>query len=182
MGILCQVFIDFYDDQHRKATLEFYVTPPASLGAGVDLPTQAHIINLIEAIIGSTGIAQGKVISYGAKVIQDDMTTLTTQGSGAISMTQAFKTRSGVGLVGRVDPFGDQEGIELRIPGADISEVIFDPSNRNAVNTSASNWRAVASALVALGFQDSGGTVLTGGAVLETCTFFDGKRAPVRPR
>jgi hypothetical protein len=182
MAIVAQVFIDFYDDQHRRATLEFYCTPPASLGAGVDLPTEAHIINLIEAIIGSTGVAEGKVIEYGVKVSQVDMSGITTQGSGAISMTQAFKTRSGVGLVGRVDPFGDQEGIELRIPAADISEVIFDPANRNAINTSGANWRAIATALVALGFQDSGGTVLTGGAVLEVATFFDGKRAPMRPR
>ena len=182
MAVKCEVFIDFFDDQHRTATLSFFATPPASLGAGVDLPTQAHMINIIEAIIGSTGVSQAKVRRYGCLVYQDDMTTITTQGSGAIAVTNAFKTRSGIGLVGNVDPFGDLEGIELRIPAADESEVLFAPDNRNSIDTNGSNWRAIATALVAFGWQDVTGHIFTAPETIQTATFFDGKRSPMRPR
>jgi hypothetical protein len=182
MALLCEVFVDLFDDQHRTQTLSFFVPPPASLGTGVDLPTQAHILNFINALVGPTNLSQARVLQYGVRVIQTDVTGVATPGDGSIALTNAFKARSGVGLVGRADPFGDLEGIEMRIPAANQSTSIFNPADRNAVNTSSSIWRAVATALQTLGYQDSHGTALTGGAVLEVATFFDGKRAPMRPR
>jgi hypothetical protein len=183
MALKLLVFLDFNDQQHRRVTLEFYATPPASLGPAVDLPTQAQILAVANAMVKSdmTGISDGFINSYGVKVIQDDITGITANGNGGVALTNAFKTRSGINTVGRIDPFGNPEGIELRIPGANQKGVIFSPTDRNVVSMTG-NWDTLRAALLAIGYQDAGGTVFISGQILQQGTFFDGKRSPMRPR
>jgi hypothetical protein len=186
MALLCEAFFEFYDNQHRTHTFSVYITPPASMGAGVDLVTQAKLVAIANAIIDPTGAGVGsfsdaQLLKYGQRIIQTDLTGINIGiGSSPIKSFTAF--RSGIGTVGKVDPFGDEIGIEVKIPGTNQEDIIFSNQDRNAVSTVGDNWTALRTALVAAGFQDENGTVLTSSQIAQEAQYFLGKAGLMRPR
>jgi hypothetical protein len=183
MALKLLVFATCYDNQKRTRTFEFYAPAPASFGAAVDLPTDAHIKAVLNAMIASdmTGLSDAKVLDYGVKVIQEDVTGI-TQGTGGTSTTQAWRSRYGVGANGPLDRFGVPEGFILNIPCASQDGSLFDPSNRNAAVISG-NWITLNTALRAIGFTDEhGNPYVAPSDPIQSATYFDGKRGALRPR
>jgi hypothetical protein len=183
MAVQMKVFFDMFDAQHRSFTFEFFATPPASWGAGVNLPTLAHIQAVYNAICdpAMTAFSTARLRKYGVQVFDTDLTGFNV-GQGSIAVPNYLQFRSGVDSFGEPDPFGDLQGIENKIPCTNQDVLVFTSNNRNAVSTIGSLWTALRTALVNIGFTDVAGNTYTAGLIAQDATFFDGKRAPFRPR
>ena len=169
------------DAQGYEETLSFYVAPVA-FGAAVDLPTVTNIENLIHAIFGSTTpYASTSILkSYSVEVIQDDPGE--TGGNGAVGTNIAGKLRSGIGIVGPVGRNGQREGIEMRIPGLDKSQLALNPQDLNSIVVSPDPWAAIRAALHTLSYRPNSGLAFDTVDIMQTGVIFTGTRAPMRPR
>lgn len=160
-------------------TVEVGVTD-AGFGA-TTLPTEALIHNLIAAIFGSgTGFLSTSIVTgYEVAVFQDTPITGAFGGDGSVATAIAARTRNQIG------DFPDLDGWELRIPGMNKSNMIYDPTNANAIVTSVAPWIAVKAAAAAVGYKDPSGVIVATpgvGEIMQIADVFNGKRGPKKPR
>ena len=171
------------DSQNYTETIPIEV-PALSFATGQDLPTVAQIDAIIAAAFGPGGVGHKMstsiVYAYSVEVIEDGPASIV--GDGTVATSIAAKTRSGIGVTGNTDPFGNLEGEELRIPGLNKASVLFDPVNPNSITTSTSIWTALRTALDAVGWQSKGAHTYSTAEMLESAVQFNGKRAPKRSR
>lgn len=160
------------DGQRRDKTLSFRIKP-ATFGS-TTLPSKAKIEAVINTIFGSGLPSNAAVKTYGVRLVEDDVTTA-PGGSGGSPVASTARSRSGA-----------SEYIE-EIPGIDESNVSFDSSNKNAISTTTTAWRAAATALadteIAIG--DPAPTTYAATAVTDifrSASYFLGKRVPARVR
>lgn len=171
------------DAQGYEETVSLEITPVSGFGAAVNLPTLTLLTDLARAIFNNVPpyVSTSIVKNFSIQIFQDDMSVL-TPGNGAVATNIAGKMRSDIGVSGPVGRNGVPEGIELRIPGLDKSQVLLNPQDLNSITTSSANWVAVRAALVALGYRPKGGLAISAGNTLQVGSIFTGTRAPMRPR
>lgn len=164
--------IQLRDGQKRDKTLSFRIKP-AAFGS-TTLPSEAKIEAVINALFGSGLPSNAAVKAYGIELVEDDVTTA-PGGSGGSSLANTARSRN-----------GNSEYIE-EIPGIDESNVAFDASNKNAIVTTTTAWRAAATALadseIAIGDPAPTSYAATAATdIFRSATFFLGKRVPARVR
>lgn len=178
------VHIHTRDAQNTKQTLSFRVTD-ADFGAGVNLPTNAQIEALITDLFAApaTGTPSTSVVTgYSVEVENMFAYDAVLGGDGTVATAIAAKTRSGIGVTGRVGPLGP-EGEEFKIPGMNKDALRFMPNAPDVINMTGAPWTAIRTVLVALGYRSMiDGTAFTTSTALETGVGFNGKRAPQRIR
>jgi len=178
-------YIHFFsrDNQNYTETTTYEI-PAFDFAAGQDLPTVAEIDAIQVAMFGPGGTGHKMSTSicyaYSVELVQDDPASVT--GDGTVATAIAAKTRSGIGVTGNTDPFGNLEGEEIRIPGLNKASVIFDPVNPNSIATTTAIWTALRTALDAVGWVSDGGHTYSTAEMMESAVQFNGKRAPKRSR
>jgi hypothetical protein len=178
-----EFFIETSDAQGYTETVSLEITPVTDFGAAVDLPTITLMTDLVRAIFNDTTpyVSTSIVTNFGIRIFQDDMSVV-SPGSGAVGTNIAGKMRSDIGISGPIGRNGVAEGIELRIPGLDKSQMVLNPQDLNSITTSSANWVAIRAALVALGYRPKGGLAISSGNTLQVGVIFTGTRAPMKPR
>jgi hypothetical protein len=183
MSVRTFITIHTRDAQNYTEAQDFEV-PALSFAAAQDLPTVAQIDAIINAQYANSGtggkMSSSIVYGYEVRVVEDSPAA--AGGDGAVSTAIALKTRSGIGVTGNTDPFGNLEGEEIRIPGFNKAAAVFDPVNPNSVSTATSMWAALRTALVAVGWVSKGAHTYSSGEMMESAVQFNGKRAPKRSR
>lgn len=185
MALHAVVFFDMFDDQHRTNTFEFFVPPPADFGAGVDLPTLAHIVAVANAIVASdmSGFSAARIRNFGVKVYDDDPGGAgINTGTGDVPIKSYIDFASGVGSTGKVDPFGDAIGIHNKIPSGNQGVISFLNKDRNQISVVGANWDALRTALHNIGFTDVNNATYTTEMIAMEASYFLGKAEPMRPR
>jgi hypothetical protein len=180
MAVTTKLHIFTTDGQEYTEIDSFYITPIA-FAAAQTLPTATLITAYINAVYGASTQPSSQIV-YGYSVEVIELPTGVIGGDGEAATAIAIKTRNAVGTLGKINRLGVPEGIEHRIPGLDKASVVFDPVNPNSIVVNTTEWAAVRTALVALGYQDDQGNVIPSGEIIMTATAFNGKRAPKRPR
>lgn len=180
-----RTFINIFtrDSQNYTETIPIEISA-LGFGAGQNLPTVAQIDAITAAMFGPGGVGHKPstsiVYAYSVEVVEDGPAGVV--GDGTVATSIAAKTRSGIGVTGNTDPFGNLEGEELRIPGLNKASVLFDPVNPNSITTSGATWAAIRTALLAVGWVSKGAHTYTSAEMLESAVQFNGKRAPKRSR
>lgn len=153
---------------------------PAAFGA-TTLPTAAHIEALISAIFGAgVGFISTQIITaYSVEVIEEAPTGTALGGDGSVATAIAAKSRNDIGAA------ADLDGWELRIPGLNKANMVYDPTNSNSIITVADPWATARTAAAVLGYRDPTG-VISGATptanIFQSAIVFNGKRSPKRPR
>lgn len=189
MALQTVIFVNIRDGQNRTATFEVTVPSPAGFTTGVDLPTSAHILGIINDLVGATASdkpSNGVVYEYGVKITETDLTGITENGDGATAVQTVCRTISDKGGTGEIDRFGVALGTILKVPAANENAYVFNNADRNQVSTSTGPLVALRTALVAAGWmgRNADGTYQTilSAATFEEASLFTGKRALMRPR
>jgi hypothetical protein len=180
MAVTTKLHIFTTDGQEYTEIDSFYITPIA-FAAAQTLPTATQIMAYITATYGSSTQPSSQIV-YGYSVEVIELPSGVIGGNGEAATAIAIKTRSAVGTLGKVNRLGVPEGIEHRIPGLDKASVVFDPVNPNSIVVNTTEWAAIRTAMVALGYEDGLGNVIGSALIDMTATAFNGKRAPKRAR
>lgn len=170
MAIQTWIRINVRDAQGRTGQVPIRVAP-AAFGA-TTLPTALQVEAIIVGLFGDAEISNSIVTDYEVAVIQDTPTGTAVGGDGSTSLPVAVRTRNDA-----------SEQFLLSIPGAELDELIFDPSNPNVIATTGANWGALRSALSDVGFRSPNtGALVAEDEIMLTASLYNGTRSPMRPR
>lgn len=176
MAVKTFLDINVRDAQGYQATLRFRIAPLA-FAAAQTLPTATEIAAVIDAIFGSGVVpSNAEVLAYSVVVEQ---TSAALGGEGDSPISESLRVRSNIS--GLTIPF------MFAIPGLAKSNVVYDPTNPNAVSTSSGMWDTIRTALtaphIAIAPPDPDTyTAVTSDELAQVATVYDGRRAPMRPR
>lgn len=173
MTIRTYLRIRSHDAQGRKSELIFRINP-VGFGTGVDLPSEAKIKDVVNALYGSSAKPSNSIVDGWDVIVEQNDPTGAAGGTGGSASSTVARTRS-----------GDSEYIE-RVPGLNQAAVSFDSSNRNSIVTSTAMWNTAKAALAdaEIAIADPEATSYTATAetdIFRSATLFDGKRSPIRP-
>lgn len=170
MAIQTWIRIHVRDAQGRTGVVPIRVTD-AAFGA-TTLPTAVQVEAIIVGLFGDAEPSNSIVTDYEVAVVQDAPSGAALGGDGSTSLPIAIRTRNSA-----------SEQFLLTIPGAELDELVFDPSNPNVISTSGTNWGALRSALSDVGFRSpESGSLVAEDEIMLTASLFNGTRAPMRPR
>jgi hypothetical protein len=183
MTMPTRVHIYTRDAEGTEAKQSFWITQ-ANFGAGVNLPTQAHIEALIALEFGlpSAALASTSIVyAYSVEVINELDFGSFLGGDGTVASAIAAKARTGIGVSGKVGPLG-LEGEEFKVPGLNKGAMSFNPAAPAIINMTIDPWLSMRGALHDVGYAQKDGTAYTTAEMLESGVVFNGKRAPQRIR
>jgi hypothetical protein len=168
--------INVRDAQGYQATLRFRIAPLA-FAAAQTVPTATEINAVINSLFGSGVVpSNASVLGYSVVINQDDAAL---GGEGDSPISESLRVRSNIG--GLVIPF------MFAIPGLAKSNVVYDPTNPNAVSTASGMWDTIRTALTAAHIaiapiEPDTYDAVASDDLAQVATVYDGRRAPMRPR
>ncbi len=163
------------DAQGYQETLTFRIKD-ATYGA-TTLPTDAHMLTVINDIFGADLPSTSKVIGYEAAVVTELTGGDVIGGDGGSPTSERLRFRNDVGGANWI--FG--------VPGLNKAAVTFDPSNPNAISTSDININSIRTALNAADLQPGDPkadayTATSTTVMMQSGIVVDGRRSPKRTR